>query len=193
MQSRAVTPLAARRAPRAAAPAILSFAALLLTACDQSAPPEPLLTDPVASETAVPASLPSAEASGEGGGIASPLDSAALQEKRDPDRLLRYYASAVRVGDWAAAAKAWSLDARMTPEKLEAEFGGDVGPQIALGKGDTEGAAGSLYYEAPVVITFPDGRTTRRGTIVLRRANDVPGASAEQLVWRIERSSTVSQ
>ena len=56
-----------------------------------------------------------------------------------------------------------------------------------------EGAAGSLYYEAPLVIDFADGRASRRGTIVLRRVNDVPGASAEQLTWRIERSSTLPQ
>jgi len=95
------------------------------------------------------------------------------------------------VGDWIDAAKAWSLDAQMTPEKLQAEFGGQAGPKIAVGKGDVEGAAGSLYYEAPIVVDFADGRASKRGTIVLRRVNDVPGASEEQLNWRIERTSTL--
>lgn len=136
--------------------------------------------------------LPSGEASaGSEGGIAAGLDMGALQERRDPERLLRFYTNALRVGDWNSAAKAWALDALMTPEKLEAEFGGAAGPKVAVGRGDSGAAAGSLYYEVPVTIDFQDGRESRRGTIVLRRANDVPGASELQLVWRIERSSIV--
>lgn len=120
------------------------------------------------------------------------LDTAALTERRDPERLLRYYVSAVRVGDWAAAAQAWSLDAEMTAQKLQAEFGG-ASPRLAVGKGDMAGAAGSLYYEAPIVVDFGDGRPSKRGTIVLRRVNDVPGASNSQLNWRVERTSTLTQ
>ncbi|MCJ2188094.1 hypothetical protein [Novosphingobium beihaiensis] len=141
-----------------------------------------------------PAPLPSVDASAAASaGIAAGLDMAALTERRDPERLLRYYTNALRVGDWVDAARAWSLDAQMTPEKLQAEFGGQTSPKIAVGKGDTEGAAGSLYYEAPIVVDFADGRPSRRGTIVLRRVNDVPGASEEQLNWRIERTSTLVQ
>ncbi len=120
------------------------------------------------------------------------LDTGALTERRDPERLLRYYVAAVRAGDWASAAKAWGLDAQMTTDKLQGEFGG-ARPRIAVGKGDMEGAAGSLYYEAPIVVDFGDGRPSKRGTIVLRRVNDVPGASDEQLNWRIERTSTLTQ
>ena len=123
---------------------------------------------------------------------ASTLDTAALTERRDPERLLRYYVSAVRIGDWNAAAQAWSLDAEMTAQKLQGEFGGSK-PRLAVGKGDMEGAAGSLYYEAPIVVDLGDGRTSKRGTIVLRRVNDVPGASGSQLNWRIERTSTLTQ
>lgn len=138
--------------------------------------------------------VPSADASGEAdSAVATKLDMAALRERRDPERVVRFYANALRIGAWADAAKAWTRDAQMTPEKLRNEFGGDAGPKIAVGKGDTEGAAGSLYYEAPLVIDFADGRPSRRGTIVLRRVNDVPGASEEQLNWRIERTSTLPQ
>ncbi|MFD2134310.1 hypothetical protein ACFSLT_01995 [Novosphingobium resinovorum] len=98
----------------------------------------------------------------------------------------------MRIGDWNAAAQAWSLDAEMTAQKLQGEFGGSK-PRLAVGKGDMEGAAGSLYYEAPIVVDFGDGRTSKRGTIVLRRVNDVPGASGSQLNWRIERTSTLTQ
>ncbi|MFT4055288.1 MAG: hypothetical protein QM681_12345 [Novosphingobium sp.] len=123
---------------------------------------------------------------------ASTLDTGALTERRDPERLLRYYVSAVRIGDWDAGASAWSLDAQMTAQKLQGEFGG-AKPRLAVGKGDMERAAGSLYYEAPIVVDFGDGRPSKRGTIVLRRVNDVPGASEQQLNWRIERTSTLTQ
>jgi len=168
----------------------LALAGGALSGCKQDAP---VPAETAAAGTVSPQASPSTASSGSADGVAAGQDMDALHEKQDPERLLRYYANSVRVGDWASAAKAWSLDALMTPQKLEAEFGGDAGPKIAIGKGDAGGAAGSLYYEAPVVIDFPDGRPSRRGTIVLRRANDVPGASAEQLVWRIERSSTVPQ
>ncbi|CDO35524.1 MULTISPECIES: hypothetical protein [Novosphingobium] len=181
---------------KAAFATALTASVLLLSACDR----EPPMAEPSASisgepsEGAMVQEVPSADASGAASaGLAAGLDMAALKERRDPERLLRFYTNAIRIGDWADAARAWSLDAQMTPEKLGAEFGGNAGPKIAVGKGDTSGAAGSLYYEAPMVVDFADGRPSRRGTIVLRRVNDVPGASEEQLNWRIERTSTLPQ
>lgn len=44
-----------------------------------------------------------------------------------------------------------------------------------------------------MVLDFADGRPSRRGSIVLRRINDLPGASEQQLNWRIERMSTVTR
>lgn len=174
----------------------LCSAALLLAGCDSQTPdatPSEGATG-AAADVLVPEAEPSAAATGAAvGGIASELDMGALIERRDPERLLRYYTNAIRLGDWIDGAKAWSLDAQMTPEKLRDEFGGKAGPKIAVGKGDIAGAAGSLYYEAPIVIDFADGRPSKRGTIVLRRVNDVPGASEEQLNWRIERTSTLTQ
>lgn len=167
-------------------------AMLLLTACEEKLPDTIPSGEPTAvMETDMPVVMPSGDASGAAAGIAASLDMDALNERVDPERLLRYYTNAIRVGDWADAARAWSLDAQMTPAKLEAEFGGAAGPKLAVGKGDVEGAAGSLYYEAPITIAFADGRPSKRGTIVLRRVNDVPGASEQQLNWRIERTSTL--
>lgn len=56
--------------------------------------------------------------------------------------------------------------------------------------GAVEGAAGSLYVAVPVVLygRLTDGRAYRAsGEVRLRRVNDVPGATAEQLRWRIEQ------
>jgi membrane-bound inhibitor of C-type lysozyme len=56
--------------------------------------------------------------------------------------------------------------------------------------GRPEGAAGSIYVEVPVVIygRMKSGAALHQsGKAVLRRVNDVPGATAAQLRWRIER------
>ena len=59
---------------------------------------------------------------------------------------------------------------------------------VAMPTGSMEGSAGSLYYTAPTTITGElngGGSYRLRGPVVLRRVNDVPGASAEQLRWHI--------
>jgi hypothetical protein len=53
--------------------------------------------------------------------------------------------------------------------------------------GESEGAAGSIYYTAPVTII--DGARRLTGEVVLRRVNDVPGATPEQLRWHIESTT----
>lgn len=57
--------------------------------------------------------------------------------------------------------------------------------------GRVEGAAGSLYIEIPVTITgtLTGGDDFRQtGSFTLRRVNDVPGATPEQLQWRIYKT-----
>lgn len=56
--------------------------------------------------------------------------------------------------------------------------------------GPVEGAAGSLFVEVPVVLygrLNAGGEYRASGKATLRRVNGVPGASAEQLQWRIEK------
>ena len=65
---------------------------------------------------------------------------------------------------------------------------------VAVPTGQMEGAAGSLYYTAPATITGErnDGTPYRlEGDIILRRVNDVPGASPEQLRWHIAEANVV--
>lgn len=57
--------------------------------------------------------------------------------------------------------------------------------------GRVEGAAGSLYVEVPVHVygELKSGEEFHlRGPVRLRRANNVPGATPEQLEWRIDDS-----
>lgn len=102
---------------------------------------------------------------------------------------------------WAAAMENGAFDsARLlfgdggaksgqSAEEYAASYAAYEGITIALGDGEVEGAAGSLYYAVPVTLTARrlDGPARRDGTITVRRVNDVPGATANQLRWRIER------
>ena len=52
-----------------------------------------------------------------------------------------------------------------------------------------EGAAGSLYYTVPIALvgtSIDETEVELKGEMTLRRANDVPGASPDELSWRIE-------
>ena len=56
--------------------------------------------------------------------------------------------------------------------------------------GEIEGAAGSLYVEVPVVIygrLRQGAEVHEKGKAVLRRVNEVPGSTAAQRRWHIER------
>ncbi|MFB0614141.1 hypothetical protein [Aurantiacibacter poecillastricola] len=105
--------------------------------------------------------------------------------------------------NWARALEleeydqAWSMlgeqdKQRWNREEFAALFEDLSEITVAVPSGRMEGAAGSLYYTAPTTITATDadGRPVRyEGEVVLRRVNDVPGATAEQLQWHIERVS----
>lgn len=62
---------------------------------------------------------------------------------------------------------------------------------VAMPSGTMEGAAGSSYYTAPTTLTGElrgGGVEVLKGDVVLRRVNDVPGASSEQLHWHIYKA-----
>jgi hypothetical protein len=156
-------------------------AILALAGCRGHAPaPEP---SGAASET--PPAQPSATAPAPSGAA---LDTGAVHERKSPERVLRFYAAALEQGQWDLAAMAWRASSGVTGATLKASY--DRGSPLTLdfGKGDEEGAAGSVYYEVPVTLRFGVGKP-EQGTLTLRRVNDVPGATPEQLDWRIERST----
>lgn len=111
-----------------------------------------------------------------------------LNEREDPERVLRFYADALEARDWEAAARAWGSSTGVSAATLRAQFGRSGAVTLDIGKGRREGAAGTLYYEAPVTVRIGEDGPPRRGTITLRRVNDVPGASADQLRWHIARA-----
>jgi len=52
-----------------------------------------------------------------------------------------------------------------------------------------EGAAGSTYITVPIVLygTLNGKAANRKGDVILRRVNDVPGSTDAQRRWHIER------
>ena len=160
-------------------------ACALLGACDAPEEAEPVESfDPVAVDAG--AAAPETEAVAEEHGAPStPLDASALEEREDPVKVILYFARAVGRGLWDDAALAWE-DGTTSPAQLEEEFGGQLTSEITFGSGEIEGAAGSLYYEAPISWTANGGEARRDGTIRLHRINDVPGAEESKLVWHIQ-------
>lgn len=168
--------------------AALAAFALSLAACERKSP-EPRAAETAApAATAVPEAPPPAPSDAEAPRPASRPDLGALDDREDPDRLVRFYADALARRDWSAAARAWGAGSGVTAATLKAAYDRPERPALEAGKGTVEGAAGSLYYEAPVTLRFGDA-PPERGTLTLRRVNDVPGASAGQLRWHIERAA----
>ncbi|MBV1690469.1 hypothetical protein KRR38_22990 [Novosphingobium sp. G106] len=161
----------------------------LATGCNREKPePAPSEAAVVPSAAATPAPAPIARPSAVASKAPPPLDTGALNDREDPDSLLRYYAAALGARDWAAAAKAWGEGSGVTAKTLKESYDRAEAPQLTVGKGISEGAAGSLYYEVPAMLRFGSG-LSEHGSLVLRRVNDVDGATAEQLRWHIERST----
>ncbi len=117
-------------------------------------------------------------------------DTPDLRPARTPEAMLEDWSQGLKQGDWDAAQAYWRSDASGRAEELAA-----MQPLQALTVMDvtyeearTEGAAGSLYFETNVLITGQDDEGSVHslaGPVTLRRANDVPGATPEQLQWRI--------
>lgn len=97
--------------------------------------------------------------------------------------VVQTYYALVGSGRVAEAAKL-RVDGKPEDLKAFASLHAQVG-----GPGRIEGAAGSLYIEVPVVLygRYATGAEYHAsGKATLRRVNDVPGATPEQLKWRIE-------
>jgi len=116
---------------------------------------------------------------------------AAKGEKGARDRLLAW-ARAIELGNFG---EAWTMlspsdRAKWSQSEWADQFAGLGEVTVAVPTGQMEGATGSLYYTAPVTITANDrqSRPVRlEGEAVLRRVNDVDGATPAQLRWHFER------
>ena len=114
----------------------------------------------------------------------------ALQSARDAEAaavVVRTWFDHVEEGRFAEARRLWS-DA-VAGGTLAGRLARHAEVHVELGEPSrVEGAAGSLYVEVPVRIRghSQEGEAFDcRGGARLRRANEVPGATPEQLQWRI--------
>jgi hypothetical protein len=98
--------------------------------------------------------------------------------------VVQTYFALLEAGRIGEAAKLRS-DRRPPDLSAYSEYHAQVGAP-----GRPEGAAGSIYVEVPVVIygrLKAGGEVHSSGKAVLRRVNDVPGSTASQRRWHIER------
>jgi len=169
-------------------------AALVLAACRQQAPqpapsasvlPTPELTAPVPAHTLAPA-------------LRAPVTAQAEADKgADGARaVLRHWGEALEGRNYDAAWALWG-----PPAEAQARSGMEATEHrqwwarfktinVAAQAGQMEGAAGSSFYSAPLAVVgkLRNGQPYRlEGTVTLRRVNDVPGATPQQLRWHLEK------
>ena len=171
-------------------------ALLLLAACSQQSAPVQNDVANVAG-TDMPTTMPAPEAPlsppapGEPGGL--PDDRTPVSEgKIDPKsaqgagQVLQSYFALSEQGKFAEANKLWSEGGTKLDLAKYKEVHANIG-----GPGDMEGAAGFSYVDYPVQMygRTRDGKEFNlRGTMTLRRVNDVPGSTDEQRKWRIYKA-----
>lgn len=181
--------------------------ALMLYACDRAiAPPEPGANatleaanlDGTPGVDAVPSPPPPADGSRDAANDGYPdltppvLTPQAERTERGARNVLLSFARAIELEEFDQAWAMLSPGDRAKWSKLEfRQRFADLGEiTVAAPAGRMEGAAGTSYYTAPVTITANDreGRPIRyEGEAVLRRVNDVDGASAAQRSWGFDR------
>ena len=164
---------------------------LTLASCQQqpadSGTPHADGTRTVATAEPVSPPTPSAETT-----QPSPLSEEERKGEKGAREVLLAWASALERKDFGAARAQFAdggARSGMSEGEYAASFADYLTTDVALPPGRLEGAAGSLYYEVPVTISgvLKGGIPyTLQGPVVLRRVNDVPGATPEQLRWHIE-------
>lgn len=105
-------------------------------------------------------------------------------------QVLQSYFALLESGKAAEADKLWSDSG--TPNDFAKRLAQYLEVHANIGApGDSEGAAGSIYVDVPVQLygRLRDGKEfNARGTMTLRRVNDVPGSTQEQRQWHIYRA-----
>ena len=111
---------------------------------------------------------------------------------KDCVEVVEFYLEALGGREWAQAALVWD-DPVIDAARLEAVFGSYREFQLEWNEPLVEGAAGSLFCTVGGNLTDAQdaAKPLREGTLLLRRVNDVPGATADQLRWTLQSSTFV--
>jgi len=178
-------------------PALCALA-LALAACQQ-APEEQEASAPAPSSNPAPSSTPDASPSTDASPAAPATEPAALvpdAEKGETGAraVLLDWARALELGDYAKAYAQWGDNGArsgMSPREFADYWGKFKTITVSVPEGTMDAGAGSVFYTVPTTIVGKqaDGKPYRlEGTTMLRRVNDVPGATPAQLHWHIESS-----
>lgn len=166
---------------------------------EDAAPPSPP-PSPLPSATTVvpplvsPVATPAADADGEVPVITvPPLTPEAERSIKGARNVLLSWARAIETKHFD---QAWALhgeeDKRhVSKADFARNFTGMDKITVAIPDGTMEGAAGSSFYtvQTTITATAANGRPVRmEGPVVLRRVNDVPGATPQQLRWHVDRA-----
>jgi hypothetical protein len=179
------------RVPASFAPTLLLALPATLAGCGDSTPDEPA-PSPNSSAVVVTAANPPPPAAE----TPAPLPAGTPIRAASPEAAVRAYYAAIDAGDFASAYRLWrdeGAGSRQSYAAFREGFAETLSTAVAIaGPVEQEGAAGSLYATVPVEVTavLKDGTRQRfAGDYVLRRVNDVPGATEEQLAWHIQSAS----
>lgn len=174
--------------------------ALLCAACGPKAPadeqPARDISNPATDRNAVD---PATIRPGEPGGLAddrTPIAEGPIEAKsaQGAGQVLQLFGGLLEQRKFAEARKLWSDEGRASGLS-EAAFAASYDRYAEIhsevgAPGQMEGAAGSSYVDIPLRLygKLKDGKPFNQlGTATLKRVNDVPGATQEQLSWRISR------
>ena len=148
---------------------------------------------------AVPPAVPqTANAAGQPASATQPVLPPPLAEPKGPidptsaaaaGQVVQHYGALIEEGRWTESWKLWSdPDAA---KRFDRNWRDDRDVHLEIGQlGEPEGAAGSIYISEPVTFygkTKAGGSFRRGAEVVMRRVNDVPGSTAAQRRWHIER------
>ena len=113
---------------------------------------------------------------------------------KDCAEVAEFYLEALSSREYPQAALVWA-DPVIDAARLEAVFGGYKEAQVEWTEPFVEGAAGSLFCTISGKLTDAgdSAKPLLEGTMLLRRANDVPGATADQLRWTLQSSTFVEK
>lgn len=192
----------------------LSATALILLcgACQQTAnqsaqaneenAPAPTVPAPPTSPAAPPVSSapnppqpPEAPRPGTPGGL--PDDRTPLPEPKGPidpksaeaaGQVVQHYGALIEQKRFPKAEQLWGDAAAAKKQTAELKRYSEAHLQVGRPQ-DMEGAAGSIYITVPAVLygTLNGKNVHRKGDVILRRVNDVPGSTEAQRRWHIER------
>ena len=172
--------------------AAMLLLAVLLAGCGEGPHPADGAAKPEPAGASAEGNDAASGAPGDNGSAAEPTPSAE-GDAEGAKAVAEAYFEAIAAGRFGEAWRLLGEDGRpdgASEAAFAAAFADYAEYQAKLGTpGRVEGAAGSLWVEVPVRVRgrMRDGATLdKRGAVVLRRCNAVPGCTPEQRRWRIE-------